>query len=152
MAVVRQTLPHPPAVVFDALVTPETYPDWLVGCRDIRAVDTDWPQVDSRFHHRVGLVGPLTVDDSTKVLAIDAPHELVLEVRFRPFGRGRVTFSLEPGGLQDTVVTFDEVPIGPLAVAKPALDPVTAHRNRLSLRRRGELLDREVEEVEAVGP
>jgi uncharacterized protein YndB with AHSA1/START domain len=152
MAVVRQTLPHPPPVVFDALVTPETYPHWLVGCRDIRAVDTDWPDVGSRFHHRVGVVGPLTVDDSTEILGIDSPRQLVLEVRFRPLGRGQVTFTLEPGGLQDTVVTFDEVPLGTLAVAKPALDPLTAHRNRLSLRRLGEHLDREVQEVEAVGP
>ena len=71
MSVVRRTLPHPPLVVFDALVSPETYPEWLVGCREIRAVDTDWPAVQSRFHHRVGLVGPLTVEDSTKVLAIE---------------------------------------------------------------------------------
>jgi uncharacterized protein YndB with AHSA1/START domain len=148
MSVVRQTLPHPPLVVFDALVTPETYPDWLVGCRDIRAVDADWPAVGSRFHHRVGLVGPLTVDDSTKVLAIDAPHELQLEVRFRPIGRGHVTFTLEPGGLQDTLVTFEEVPLGHLAPAQPVLDPVTAQRNRTSLRRLAELLDREAAELE----
>src|SRR5215204_4192576 len=132
MSVVRQTLPHPPTIVFDALVTPETYPDWLVGCREIRAVDADWPEVGSRFHHRVGLVGPLSVDDSTEVLAIDSPHQLVLEVRFRPLGRGKVTFTLEPGGLQDTVVTFEEVPLGTLAPAKPVLDPITNHRTRPS--------------------
>jgi hypothetical protein len=49
-------------------------------------------------------------------------------------------------------VTFDEVPLGTLAAAKPALDPVTAHRNRLSLERLGEHLDRQVEEVDATGP
>ncbi len=152
MSLVRKTLPHLPTVVFDALVTPETYPEWLVGCREIRAIDTDWPAVESRFHHRVGLVGPLTVDDSTKVLAIDSPHQLTLEVRFRPLGRGMVTFTLEPGGLQDTVVTFEEVPLGTLAVAKPVLDPLTDHRNRLSLERLGEHLDRALDEAEVVGP
>lgn len=142
MSTIHKTLPHAPTAVFAALTTPETYPDWLVGCQDIRDVDDGWPAVDTRFHHSVGLIGPLTVDDSTKVLAIDPPHQLVLEVRFRPFGRGMVTFTLQPRGLEATVVTFEEVPLGTLAVAKPVLDPITDHRNRRSLQRLGEHLDR----------
>jgi uncharacterized protein YndB with AHSA1/START domain len=149
MSVVRRTLPHPPLVVFDALVSPETYPEWLVGCREIRAVDTDWPAVESRFHHRVGLVGPLTVEDSTKVLEIDAPHRLQLEVRARPLGRGKVTFTLQPDGLERTVLTFEEVPIGILAPTQPLVDPLTNHRNQHSITRLQEFLDRERDEVDA---
>lgn len=127
----------PPAIAFEALIRPQTYPEWLVGAREIRAVDADWPQVGSLFHHRVGLVGPLTVADSTKVLAIDAPHRLVLEVRARPFGRGRVEFTLEdvppPAGGSCTRISIDEVPIGMLASAAPALDPLIIGRNTVSL-------------------
>ncbi len=124
-------------VAFDALVDPRTYPRWLVGARDIRAIDDDWPETGSRFHHRVGLVGPLTVADFTRCLEIERPSRLVLEVRVRPFGRGRVTFSLseagERGGNPVTRVTMDEAPIGLLAAATPALDPLIESRNRASL-------------------
>ena len=52
-----------------------------MGCKDIRAVDDGWPAEGSAFHHRVGLGGPLTVADSTKVVALVTPTLLVLEVR-----------------------------------------------------------------------
>lgn len=136
MAVVRRTIHQPRSDVFRALVTPETYPHWLVGARDIRAVDAGWPAVDTVFHHRVGLVGPLKVADSTKVLEIEEDRLLSLEVRARPFGRGRATFRLEdapadrPGA---TVVELDEVPLGALAPLRPLIDPVTELRNKRSL-------------------
>ena len=136
MAHVERVLPVSRPQVFDALTDPETYPHWLVGARDIRAVDADWPAVGSAFHHRVGLVGPLKVADLSKVLAIDEPCRLELEVRARPLGRGRVTFALTDRGSPDepsTLVGFDEVPIGAISPLKPLLDPLTAHRNRRSL-------------------
>jgi uncharacterized protein YndB with AHSA1/START domain len=127
----------PREVAFDTLVDPKTYPEWLVGAREIRAVDDDWPEPGSRFHHRVGLVGPITVEDFTRCLETERPSRLVLEVRVRPFGRGRVTFSVteagERGGNPVTRITMEEVPIGFLAAAKPALDPITEARNRASL-------------------
>ena len=73
MAEVRRHLPHPPETVFTALTTPETYPFWLVGCQAIRAVDPGWPAVGTAFHHRVGVIGAVTVADSTKVLEVEAP-------------------------------------------------------------------------------
>src|SRR3954468_7397574 len=85
---------RPIGEVFDALADPHTYPSWLVGCREIRKVDDGWPAPGSRFHHRVGLVGPLTVNDDTESLEIESPRHLALEVRFRPLGRGRVAFPL----------------------------------------------------------
>lgn len=136
MAVVRRVIARPRAEVFAALVTAPTYPHWLVGCREIRAVDAGWPAVDTAFHHRVGLLGPVTVADNTKVLAVEDGTLLSLEVRARPLGRGRATFSLADGpdgGAPSTVVTLDEVPIGLLAPTRPLVDPLTAHRNRASL-------------------
>ena len=141
MAVTQKSMPHPRADVFAALVTPETYPLWLLGCQDIRAVDEGWPAPGTRFHHRVGLFGPLTVADSTKVLEVDDPGLLVLEVRARPFGRGLVSFTLQATSDGGTLVTIDEVPLGLLAPLRPLIDLVTARRNETSLANLADYLD-----------
>jgi len=141
VAVTQKSMSHPRDVVFAALATPATYPLWLVGCKDIRAVDEGWPAPGTRFHHRVGLVGRLTIADSTKVLDVDAPARLALEVRARPFGRGRVIFTLQATSEGGTLLTIDEVPIGLLAPLRPLLDPVTAHRNEKSLADLADFLD-----------
>lgn len=129
-------IPAPVGVVFDVLLDPETYPDWLVGAQEIRAVDDNWPEVGSRFHHKVGLGGPVTVSDSTKVLEIDVPERLVLEVRARPLGRGKATFTLSPNGPEPAPgcrIQIDEEPIGTLAPLHPALAPFIRARNDRSL-------------------
>ena len=123
--------------VYDVLSDPGTYPTWLVGCRAIRSIDDEWPAAGARFHHRVGLVGPLAVNDSTEALDAARPSHLALEVRFRPIGRGRVDFWLtndpDPEGLVRTRIDMDEVPIGLLSAAAPALAPVIKGRNQSSL-------------------
>ncbi len=129
-------IPAPAGAVFDALLDPETYPHWLVGAKEIRAVDDNWPEVGSRFHHRVGLGGPVTVADSTKVLAIDAPNLLSLEVRARPLGRGVATFTLTSNGPDPAPgcsVQIDEAPIGTLAPLHPLFAPFIKARNDKSL-------------------
>ncbi len=127
----------PADTVFDALVDPYTYPEWLVGAKEIRTVDDGWPAVGTKFHHRVGLGGPLTVADSTEVLEIERPQRLVLEVRARPLGRARAEFHLTPVERDDgrpvTRIVFDEVPIGAIAPLAPVLDPLTRARNGASL-------------------
>ena len=142
MATVSEQLSLPRFAVFEALATPETYPHWLVGCRAIRSVDDGWPRAGTRFHHRVGLVGPLTVADDTKSLGSDPPTRLSLEVRARPFGRGRVTFRLSDAPDGGTVVELDEAPIGLMTPARPLVDPITARRNRRSLRNLADYLER----------
>jgi uncharacterized protein YndB with AHSA1/START domain len=87
----------PPGDVFSVLTHAHTYPHWLVGCKKIRAVDEDWPQVDSRFHHTVGF-GPIALNDSTKVIEMEEGSHLVLEARARPAGIAHVHFDLEPRG------------------------------------------------------
>lgn len=128
--------------MFVALTTPETYPSWLIGCKDIRAVDDGWPAVGTRFHHRVGVIGPLTVADSTKVLDIDEGRRLVLEVRARPLGRGMVTFTLRPDG-DGTELELDERPLGLLQPLAPALAPLTVARNKRSLDNLGKVVEGE---------
>ena len=136
MSRVERTMSCSRDAVFAVLLDPRTYPHWLVGARDIRDVDEDWPAPGSAFHHRVGLIGPLKVSDLSKVIEIDEPERLSLEVRARPFGRGRATFTLAEGpdvAVPTTVVVLDEVPIGLLAPTRPLVDPITDRRNRTSL-------------------
>jgi len=137
MATVTRYVRTERSKVFAALVRPETYPEWLVGCREIREVDGSWPEPGSRFHHRVGLVGPLTIPDSTSVLEIEPDRRLVLEVRARPFVRARSSFTLEDADPMDgqavTRITLDEEPLGQFAPLKPVLDPLFASRNIASL-------------------
>lgn len=118
--------------VYATLTDPWSFPQWLVGCREIRAVDAGWPRAGTRFHHCVGLVGPLTVNDDTESLEADRPGHVAYEVRFRPFGRGRVDFWLAGAG-SATTIHMDEAPIGLLAPTAPLAAPLIAGRNRTSL-------------------
>lgn len=125
----------PPAVIFEILLDPTTYPDWVVGCQKIRQIDGDWPQPGSRFHHCVG-AGPVQVADSTMIVAVDAPHRLEMEVRLRPVGVGALEFRLTPGD-GGTLVTMDEVPTGgPFRMLHSVVqDRLISARNTESLRR-----------------
>jgi uncharacterized protein YndB with AHSA1/START domain len=150
MATVHRTIALSVPAVFTALTTPETHPHWLVGCRDIRSVDPDWPAVGSAFYHRVGLGGPVTVADNTKVLEQVEDTVLSLEVRARPFGRGRATFTLAAGVEPDTtVVELDEVPIGLLSRTKPLADPLISRRNNRSLSNLAAYLERGESQADA---
>lgn len=144
MAITRQRIQASVGAVFDVVADPHTYPRWLVGARDIRAVDAGWPAPGTQFHHRVGFAGPFTVADSTQCRRAERPTLLELEVRVRPFGRGRVVFTFVDLGDSVTEVVVDEVPIGSLRPFAPLLELPTALRNRRSLRRLAELVEREV--------
>jgi uncharacterized protein YndB with AHSA1/START domain len=121
--------------VFALLTDPQTYPDWLAGASDIRAVDDDWPRLGSKFHHWVG-VGPLRVADSTKVLEIEPDRRLRLGVRARPFVSAIATFTLV-GDDRRCMVSLEEEPAVPLigTIVRPVMDPLTHLRNHVSLRR-----------------
>ena len=62
-----------PDRVFDVLLDPTTYPDWLRGAKRIREVDTSWPEPGSAFHHVVG-AGPLALADKTTVVGHARPR------------------------------------------------------------------------------
>jgi uncharacterized protein YndB with AHSA1/START domain len=137
MASVTRYAVAPLERVFDVISDPTTYPEWLVGAREIREVDDDWPAPGSLFHHRVGLFGPLTVADTTKVLEIDPPVHLSLEVRARPFGRGRADFRLARitgvDGTERTRIILEETPIGAIAPLAPLFEKPIEARNQASL-------------------
>jgi uncharacterized protein YndB with AHSA1/START domain len=124
-----------PVQVWAMLSDPTTYPQWLIGAKEIRTVDDDWPEVGAAFHHTVGF-GPLLVKDATSVLEQDPPRRLVLQARMGG-ALQRVVFDLAPGAHGGTDLTMQEYPgRGVLAaVAGPLLDLFTRARNELSLRR-----------------
>lgn len=91
----RCTIAATPDQVFAVLLDALSYASWVVGADRIRSVDPDWPAVGSKFHHTIG-IGPAKTDDSTKIVAVDAPRRLVLEARLRPAGIAHVEFIVEP--------------------------------------------------------
>lgn len=125
-----------PDEVFDVLIDPDTYPDWLVGAQHIRSVDDDWPTIGSKFHHAIG-IGPAAVPGSTSVLRCTRPDELVLAAGMGPFGEAAVRFALEPAN-DGTVVRFEELPVSGVVrlawrVASPMVSLALWGRNAVSL-------------------
>ena len=108
MAVNEIHIDAPPERVFAVLADWRSYGDWVVGSRKMRGADPGFPAVGTRFHHQVG-VGPLNLNDHTKVLEVDQPHKLILRAKARPLGTAIVDLTLRPerGG---THVTMREDP------------------------------------------
>lgn len=136
------TVDAPTETVWGVLSDPRTFEYFVVGSRRVRRFDPGWPEVGTTLHHTVGL-GPLSIRDSSTVVAADEDRFLALDARFRPFGIARVEFHLSPEGA-GTALTIREFPIAGLLSA-PLLSPlVTAlftARNREVLRRIGRLAE-----------
>jgi hypothetical protein len=102
-----------PHDVFTVLLDPWAYPLWVVGTKRVRGVDDTWPAEGSRFYHAVG-AGPAELKDSSRLLEIDVPRRMVLEVRFRPVGTAIVELDVEPAP-NGCRVTLTEQPLrGPV--------------------------------------
>lgn len=131
-----------PHEVFEHLLDPWHYPDWLLGASTMRDVDDDWPQVGSAFHHRVGF-GPIKVNDRSRVVEIDPPKRLVLHVRATLALQAIVTFTVEPTA-EGSVLWLEEVPTMKLGqLLRPVLDPPTHIRNKASLEKLADLMRRD---------
>ena len=136
-------MPVPPEAVWGALADPDGYGYWVVGSREIRDSDPEWPAVGSKFHHTVGF-GPFEVSDHTVSLTADRPRLLSLRAKTRPFATARVTLEMTAmdGG---TLVEMTENPDGvtSLLVLNPFVQLLTLGRNAESLMRLEELALRE---------
>ncbi|HUQ39361.1 MAG TPA: SRPBCC family protein [Acidimicrobiales bacterium] len=126
----------PVEVVFAVVADPTTYPEWLVGAKEIHMVEEHWPEPGARFFHTVG-AGPVTVDDSTSVLEVEAPTKLVLEARAGAVATARVTFRLDRLGEAATSVSMEEDAVEGAASHLPSalIDPPLGARNQQSLQR-----------------
>jgi uncharacterized protein YndB with AHSA1/START domain len=126
----------PPERVFAVLADPGADGVWVVGSREIHDADPGWPAPGTSFRHSQGK-WPLTVSDTTSVIAAEPPHRLELEARVRPLLISRVVLTLEPeaGG---THVHMDEHATGGLlepAVRLPPGPQLLQARNAEALRR-----------------
>ena len=106
------TVDAPPSVVWAVLSDPPTYEYWVVGNKEIRRHDGDWPEPGAVFHHKVGF-GPLTITDKSISLEAEPLRRLVMQVRALPVGTGIVTFELEPSGTGTKVVMGEATESGP---------------------------------------
>jgi hypothetical protein len=81
-------------------------------------------------------VGPLTIDDSTEVVACEPPKRLELLAHLGPLGSFRVEFRLDALAGNRTCVKMEEAPVeGVSRLAGPVGDAAGRLRNMLSLAR-----------------
>ncbi len=135
-----------PDRVFEVLLDPATYPDWLRGAKRIRSVDDAWPAPGSAFHHVVG-AGPLSIADKTELVSLERPHRLELRAGARPTGVAKVVFTLTPTPTGTRVVIEERPCAGPARLlwdhgARPLITPALRARNDDSLRLLKELVER----------
>ncbi len=118
------------------------YPLWVVGATRMRDVDEHWPAVGARLHHSVG-VWPLTIDDTTEVLAEKPSSMLRLRARAWPGGEADVELYIEPEGAGARITIREDAVKGPgLLVPAPLRHLQLAWRNTEALRRLAYLVER----------
>jgi NAD(P)-dependent dehydrogenase (short-subunit alcohol dehydrogenase family)/uncharacterized protein YndB with AHSA1/START domain len=131
-----------PEEVFAVLADPERYPEWVVGADKVRDYDEEFPQVGSRFHHKVG-PGPINVRDYSEVLEVDPPHRLVLKAKARPLGTATIELDLRESA-DGTELRMEEVPgdrLTSLVVGNPVADQALRIRNAEALSRLKRLVE-----------
>jgi hypothetical protein len=141
--VVSREIAAPIRNVWSVVANGWMYSGWVVGASRIRDVDDGFPRSGANLHQSIG-PWPLIVNDVTTVVEADEPERLVLQVRSRPFGEGRVRLRLTSTSPATTRVEMDEeVTRGPLRwVPRQAQAPLVNWRNRESLRRLAHLAER----------
>lgn len=125
-----------PEAVFSVLADPRSFARWVVGSRQIRRADPDWPAAGTAFDHRVG-IGPLTLADHSEVEESDCPRLLRLLVKARPLTRAHVVLRMEPRGARGSRVAMDEYAADGRSklLMNPLTDPLIHLRNAESLKR-----------------
>jgi uncharacterized protein YndB with AHSA1/START domain len=142
MARNRRLIDASPSAVFEVLSDPRSYAYWVIGSREVRDMDPDWPRPGSRFAHTVN-IGPLRVQDYTSVEEVEPDRRLQLRAKARPFGTARVELELEPADGEGTRVTIVEQAADPLTafIFQPLTHLAVRRRNARSLERLAELAE-----------
>jgi uncharacterized protein YndB with AHSA1/START domain len=143
VATVQRTVHATPERVFAVLSNGWSYSDWVVGTSHIRDVDPHWPALGSRLHHKAG-PWPVSLWDSSEVLAMEDSRRLCLSARLWPLGEAIVDIHLAPSGDHSTRVTMHEgFAQGPLRWLQNKMNDMILHqRNVESLRRLADLAER----------
>jgi hypothetical protein len=105
-------------------------------------VDPHWPQLGARLHHKAG-PWPVSLWDSSQVLAMEESRRLCLNARLWPLGEAVVDIRLAPSGENATRVTLQEdFEQGPLRWVQNKMNDLILHkRNVESLRRLADLVE-----------
>jgi uncharacterized protein YndB with AHSA1/START domain len=124
-----------PEQVWAVLADPQKYGEWVVGAKEVRRSEGNWPAKGARFHHTVG-IWPLHIRDHTSVVESDRPRRLVLQAKVRPIGLARIQLELSPSAV-GTEVAMTEEPTAPYVarVIRRLFDPAIYLRNGEALRR-----------------
>jgi uncharacterized protein YndB with AHSA1/START domain len=135
MATNTREVPAAPEQVWAVLADPEQYGEWVVGAKEVRGSEGNWPMKGARFHHTVG-IWPLHIRDHTSVIESERPHRLVLQAKIRPIGFARIELELSPSS-RGTLVALTEEPSAPYVarIARRLFDPLIYVRNSEALRR-----------------
>lgn len=138
----QRTVHASPERVFAVLSNGWSYSDWVVGTSHIREVDPHWPQLGARLHHKAG-PWPVSLWDSSQVLAMEESRRLCLNARLWPLGEAVVDIRLAPSGENATRVTLQEdFEQGPLRWVQNKMNDLILHkRNVESLRRLADLVE-----------
>jgi hypothetical protein len=131
-----------PEQVWQVLADGWLYPLWVVGATRMRDVDDHWPAVGAQLYHSVG-VWPLTLDDTTEVLAEKPPSMLRLRARAWPGGEADVELHIESVAEGSRITIREDAVKGPgLLVPAPLRHLPLAWRNTEALRRLSYLVER----------
>jgi uncharacterized protein YndB with AHSA1/START domain len=118
----------PPDAVFDVLADGRLYAEWVVGAHSSAPVDPTWPEPGATLVHRSG-IPPLTLQDTTSVLACERPGRMSLEARVRPLVVARVELTIQPH-VDGSRVSMEERVVGGIARRAPDWVNHAAFRRR----------------------
>src|ERR1700712_2610714 len=141
MTVTERTFHCSAASLFAVIADPASYPDWLVGTKEMRKISPAWPAVGSSFEHGTGF-GPIKLVDQTTVLSVDPPARLELHVRARPAIEADVLFEVLADGA-NARLRLTETPSGVFRLLSPIAEPLIRARNERSLKRLAMYVERE---------
>ncbi len=126
---------------FDVLCDPRSYAYWVLGSRQIRDADADWPAVGSKLHHTVAA----GIQDHTEVEEVVPNRKLRLRAKVRPLGTAMVTVTMRPedGG---TTLCLEEGPadLASRLLFNPVADKLLHARNEVSIDRLRKLAEETV--------
>ena len=144
MAVTERVLNAAAEDIYAVLADGWTYSDWVVGTAHIRDVEPSWPEPGSTLHHKAG-PWPLSLKDSSTVVACEPNRSMTMKVGLWPLGEGTVKIELEPAGESATRVTMHEdFHAGPLQWARNKINDLVLHRRNIeSLRRLADIAERD---------
>lgn len=127
MARTERVVEASPERVFAVLADGWSYADWVVGTAHIRDVDSSWPAVGSRLHHKVG-PWPLSTADVTHVVTCDPPHRLVMRARMWPLGEAVAAFTLvRVDAARTRVILVEDFVRGPMRWMRTKVNDLALH-------------------------